>query len=35
MSAKQVLNKVKKTAQELKMKIGGQDESLIWIGYDS
>lgn len=31
MSAKQVLNKVKMTAAELKGKILGQDESLIWI----
>ena len=30
MSAKQVFNKVKKTAEELKMKVTGQDESLIW-----
>lgn len=29
MSAKQVMNKVKRTAEELKMKITGQEESLI------
>jgi hypothetical protein len=29
MSAKQMMNKVKQTAESLKMKVSGQDESLI------